>query len=335
MKLCRYIRPVGQGGFSIERIEDFVTVFDCGSVSSPQVVEKWIDKLQSEVDHVNVLFISHFDKDHVNCIKYLLNKVSVLKVITPYIPTELRTAYSIYTNGAYSMIMQLFNDIGVESEEVGKGEVNKKPYYYRDIWEWIAKSMLSPVDFAKVTINLQNRGVDLKELELNSGYVDSQKENINDSFKDVFGQSGPNAKGLIVLSQKCKDTATKLSLIFHGCEWCNYSTSRIACYVSSCLYVGDADLKNRDNKKDVKDFLKNNQTESPLMLMQIPHHGSKYNVGARFETDFTAKYYFVNDINTKRIQNNQRLYNSLMLNKALLAVGDNCQDMIVTETEVK
>ena len=68
--------------------------------------------------------------------------------------------------------------------------------------------------------------------------------------------------------------------------------------------------------------------------MQIPHHGSKYNVGARFETDFAAKYYFVNDINTKRIQNNQRLYNSLMFNKALLAVGDNCQDMI-TETEVK
>ena len=199
----------------------------------------------------------------------------------------------------------------------------------------MVKARLSPSDFAKVTTNLQNRCVDLKELELNPGYVDSQKENINDSFKDVFGQTGPNAKGLIVLSQKCKDTATKLSLIFQGCEWCNYSTSRIACSVSSCLYVGDADLKNRGNKKAVKVFLKNNQTESPLMLMQIPHHGSKYNVGARFETDFAAKYYFVNDINTKRIQNNQRLYNSLMLKKVLLAVGDSCHDMIVTETEVK
>ena len=139
MKLIRYIRPVGQGGFSIERIDDFVTVFDCGSVSSPQVVEKWIGKLQSEVDHVNVLFISHFDKDHVISIKYLLSKVSVLKVITPYIPTELRTAYSIYTNGAYSMIMQLFNDRGVESEEVGKGEVNKKPYYYRSLMSQLLK----------------------------------------------------------------------------------------------------------------------------------------------------------------------------------------------------
>lgn len=335
MKLCRYIRPVGQGGFSIERIEDFVIVFDCGSVSSPQVVEKWIDKLQCEVDHVNVLFISHFDKDHVNSIQYLLSKVSVLKVITPNIPTEVRTAYSIYTNGAYSMIMQLFNDRGVEHEEVGKGEVNRKPYYYRDVWEWIAKSMLSPADFAKVTTNLQNRGVDLKELELNPEYVDSRKEDINDAFKDVFGGKGPNAKGLIVLSQKCKDIKTKLSLIFQGCEWCNYSTSRIACSVSSCLYVGDADLKNIDNKKDVKEFLKSNRVETPLMLMQIPHHGSKYNVGANFETDFAAKYYFVNDINTKRIQNNQSLYNSLMLKKELLAVGDNCQDMIVTETEVK
>ena len=70
-------------------------------------------------------------------------------------------------------------------------------------------------------------------------------------------------------------------------------------------------------------------------MMQIPHHGSQYNVGARFETDFAAKYYFVNDITTKRIQGNQRLYNSLMSQKNLLVVNENCKNLVVTITEIK
>ena len=195
--------------------------------------------------------------------------------------------------------------------------------------------MMTTADFSAVTTNLQRSGVVLETLKIDPDYLESQKEKINEAFKDVFGPKGPNSKGLIVLSQKCRGIETKLCLIYQGCEWCRKVLSRIASNVSSCLYVGDADLKNRANKKDVKEFLKNYRSESSLLMMQIPHHGSQYNVGARFETDFAAKYYFVNDITTKRIQGNRRLYNSLMSQKNLLVVSENCKNLVVTITEIK
>ena len=331
----RFIFPVGQGGFSIEKIDGFVVVYDCGSVSSQNAVEQSIDKIQQDTDHVDVLFISHFDKDHVNSIQYLLSHVKVLKAVTSFIPSVLRTAYSVYTDSAYDEIMRLFDTNNVEVDPIGEDEIDRKRYFHRNVWEWIAKSMMTTADFSAVTTNLQRSGVVLETLKIDPDYLESQKEKINEAFKDVFGPKGPNSKGLIVLSQKCRGIETKLCLIYQGCEWCRKVLSRIASNVSSCLYVGDADLKNRANKKDVKEFLKNYRSESSLLMMQIPHHGSQYNVGARFETDFAAKYYFVNDITTKRIQANQRLYNTLLSQNKLLVVSENCKNLVVTITEIK
>ena len=328
--------PVGHGGFSLERIDDYFVLYDCGSSTSPEAVEACIDNLQQYTDHINVFFISHFDNDHVNCIRYLLNKVQVLKVVTSYIPSELRTAYNVYTNNAYNTIMGVLKDNNIEVEAVGGEDEQRKYYFQRDIWVWFAKSMITTSDFNIVTTSLQNRGVVLDKLkEENTTYLESQRENINNAFKDAFGPKGPNSKGLIVLSQKSKDIKTWQSLMFQRCKWCYKTPSLKASYQSSCLYVGDADLKNRKNKKDVKDFMKRNKTEPSLLLMQIPHHGSKYNVGASFESDFASNYYFMNDITDNRIRKNVNLYNSLMAQKKLLIVRDNCCDMIVTKTEIK
>lgn len=71
------------------------------------------------------------------------------------------------------------------------------------------------------------------------------------------------------------------------------------------------------------------------MLMQIPHHGSHYNIGARFERDFEARYYFVNDIDTDRLEKNPVLYNSLTSQKKLLISGGKCTDLYVIETVIR
>jgi hypothetical protein len=92
--------------------------------------------------------------------------------------------------------------------------------------------------------------------------------------------------------------------------------------------VDDADLKNTTNNQMVQDFFSKNRTEVPLLLMQIPHHGSQYHIGAQFETDFPAKYYFVNDEDTKRLQKSITLFGSLMKQKNLLVSRGNCQDLI-------
>lgn len=324
----RFIFPVGQGGFACETIGDHVVVYDCGSQTSNSMVESCIDHLSTITDHVDILFISHFDTDHVNSLRYLVNSVKVKKAVMSLIPDELKAAYGVYTDGAYTSIRGLLTGNDIEIIEVGGEEDSRLLMPYHKIWEWIAKSMMNKAEFAKVTTHMQTAGIDINRLN-DASYLESEKVDINNAFKTVFGAKGPNTKGLIMLSQHCKGVNVSCAEIRIGCRnWCMPYRMRDACDVSSCLYVGDADLKNTTNNQMVQDFFSKNRTEVPLLLMQIPHHGSQYHIGAQFETDFPAKYYFVNDEDTKRLQKSITLFGSLMKQKNLLVSRGNCQDLI-------
>lgn len=330
----RFICPVGHGGFSVEIIEDYVVVYDCGSTSSPHMVESCIDKLALHVNHVDLLFISHFDKDHVNTLRYLLSSVTVRRAVTSLIPKELKWCYNVYTKGAYMAIMNLLGVYNVESGEYQENEVEEKRFQYGDIWEWISKSMMTQKEIASVKAKLPPAGIDIKQIE-NPNYVEREKEAINNVFKDVFGGKGPNAKGLIMLSQHCKGVEILGSHVERGCCTCYSMDSIPRSDESSCLYVGDADLANRESNKAAQKFLQTYRTESMLQLMQIPHHGSRYNVGVHFEQDYRALYYFLNDRTTDRLQKNINLFKSLMTKKKLLVARDVCGDLIYTETKIK
>lgn len=329
----RFISPVGHGGFSIESIGDCVTVYDCGSTSSPQMVESSVDIMTQYTDHVDLLFISHFDKDHVNTLRYLLSNVKVYKAITPMIPDELKWCYGVYTNGAYTSIMDLLEEYVPERDRIGDKQVEERTYPFKSIWEWIAKSMMTQADFAGLKVQLQTAGIDMGMVE-DADYVERNKETINNVFKNHFGPKGPNAKGLIVLSQRSKNVEIKYSRVERGWSgrwplWIVNNTEE-----SSCLYVGDADMRNISNNKDIQAFLKKHRTELRLQLMQLPHHGSRYNVGVHFEKDYPACFYFLNDKTTKRFQANKSLFRSLTTKRKLLVARDVFQDLIYTETVI-
>ena len=334
----RFIFPVGQGGFAGEKIGNFVVVYDCGSLSSTSMVEDCIDHASEHVDHVDLLFISHFDKDHVNGLRYLLGQVKVTKAVVSWIKPELRAAYGVYTNGAYMAIMGLLSDSDVIVEEIGSEERIEGAYGIQDIWEWIARSMMTVAEFNNVTARMQAAGIDVARLKNDPYYLENQKENINTAFKDEFGAKGPNTKGLIMLSQRCKDVKIQFTELYKGC-WCHNGCGCCAVpqvidrlKATSCLYVGDADLKNGISNQLVQDFLKAHLNEAMLLLMQIPHHGSQYNIGAQFKTDFPAHYYFVNDVDTKRLQKSPGLFKSLTGQKKLLVSRGKCQNLIGTRT---
>ena len=317
----------------MEIIEDFTVVYDCGSVTSPQNVEKCVDYLRCYVKQVDVLFISHFDIDHVNSIRYLLNSIRVRKAVTPVIPGDLKTVFNVYTNGAYNVIIGLLNENEVERVNLNENEEYMRTIFHGNIWEWVARSMMDQKDFVQLRHLLQIRGLNMDKMD-DADYVEKEKKIINDAFKDEFGTAGPNGKGLIVLSQRCQNVKTKTIIFLKGI-CCNRISYSKVCIESSCLYVGDANLRNRGNNKKIKNlFLQRYSVKSPLLLMQIPHHGSHYNIGAGFETDFAARYYFVNDINTKRIQKNVKLYTSLTNQNKLILSGDSCHDFIVSVTKI-
>lgn len=94
MKVQRIIHPIGQGAFYTEQFtsngDTFTIVYDCGCemihnipTDAEEVVSEWVQ----QVNHIDILFISHFHNDHLNGIKKLMSKTKV--VVLPYITRSL------------------------------------------------------------------------------------------------------------------------------------------------------------------------------------------------------------------------------------------------------
>ncbi|MDG6895462.1 hypothetical protein [Volucribacter amazonae] len=86
---------VGQGLFSSGRIIDnnkeFIWVYDCGSTNQHHIipsVKKMKDRYQNKV--IDLLAISHFDKDHISGLSELLKGRTVRYLFMPYYPLEER-----------------------------------------------------------------------------------------------------------------------------------------------------------------------------------------------------------------------------------------------------
>lgn len=81
MSCYRQFNPVGQGGFYEELFDDiydypkaariFRTVYDCGSFNERRLYDIINSKGNGNID---ILFISHFDYDHVGGIPHLCAK---------------------------------------------------------------------------------------------------------------------------------------------------------------------------------------------------------------------------------------------------------------------
>jgi hypothetical protein len=99
--------PVGQGLFYSGRIDGFNFVYDCGTSSDNIFLSNSIDSLKNELKNhkankLDLLIISHFDKDHINGIETLLISLrGVRNVVLPYLYPEerLMLAFECQSNG--------------------------------------------------------------------------------------------------------------------------------------------------------------------------------------------------------------------------------------------
>lgn len=325
VKHRRYIFPIGQGGFAFETIDGVSVIYDCGSLTSPMRVCKYIDDIANMgIKQIDYLFISHFDKDHVNSLEYLIRKLTVCNAIIPYIQHNRRIVYNAMTYGAYLRILALFQGTESKVVEIEEGSFKTFDMPLNPLWEWAARSMFEANDWNVFDAAAQNGGINVANLESPS-YVTQNRTMILKVFKNAFGVASVNAKGLIMLSQKTVNANVHSIRLQQGGQSVSLSAPN-----TGALYVGDADMRNK-KLLTVESFLQLQNASMPLLLLQIPHHGSKYNSDFVLPQDIPSSYYFVCNKDNQRIVNNT-IYSSIQYN--LLMINDLDVDVVAGSIEL-
>lgn len=133
----RFFYPVGQGAFYSERHESYNIVYDCGSMSISKG-RKVVSQRFSKEDIIDILFISHFDYDHISLIEDL--KATVKEIRNVVIPLLHRNEKILLSNvfkalGEYSLASLVNNPnkfFGAETRIISvqvyeeKEEINSK-----------------------------------------------------------------------------------------------------------------------------------------------------------------------------------------------------------------
>nr|WP_180204763.1 hypothetical protein [Pseudomonas sp. SbOxS1]NYU04760.1 hypothetical protein [Pseudomonas sp. SbOxS1] len=115
--------PVGQGLFTsgvlkIKGADPYWWVFDCGTYLKKHQLDlsKEVDQLSRSVaisrsngkPRLDMVFISHFDRDHINGLLELLAKFEVGRLVLPYIPMRLRISIAMEVKTRTFSEWQLF-----------------------------------------------------------------------------------------------------------------------------------------------------------------------------------------------------------------------------------
>lgn len=103
MKIIRTFHPVGQGAFYSERHENFNVVYDCGTEyknRSNKGIKRTVETAFGKDEEIDILFISHFDFDHVGHISILRDSVKkIKKVVLPLLHNDTRILLSSFYKG--------------------------------------------------------------------------------------------------------------------------------------------------------------------------------------------------------------------------------------------
>ncbi len=91
MRLDRTFWPVGHGAFYTEHFRNpennhiFTAVYDCGG-KKEEIIHQNIDRMKNVAGkNIDVLFISHLHRDHINGLDYLKSKTTIRRIILPYL----------------------------------------------------------------------------------------------------------------------------------------------------------------------------------------------------------------------------------------------------------
>lgn len=287
--------PIGQGAFYSEQHDNFNMVYDCGSISKNQdILDLSVKRSYNPKDTINVLFISHFDKDHVNKIKILRDNFHIKNVIIPLLhDSEKIILYNFYQN----LSLRDFQD--ETSEDFFNLLNNRRKFFDKETriievkeFERKLDEKQEPIDVEKIPSDKIFSGTILNHgdwiyIPYNFKYEERRKEleklflekNLNfDKFKKdldyliknrsvikraYFNLHGKiNQNSMTVYSGPDKQEY----LMSNGCPL--YSNIFFAeDNRAGCIFTGDADLNKTKIDNIYGDYW------DKVGTIQIPHHG--------------------------------------------------------------
>lgn len=313
-KIIRTFHPVGQGAFYSERHPNFNIVYDCGSLTAGKTKEKVVHQSFSKKETIDVLFISHFDADHVNLIKKLKDSVKEIKyVVMPLLDTNkecLAKLYNIiYPNYPMAIIenpAEFFHDSNVvyvrttdnferafensnttSIEELnGNSQIDSGQTIVSNQipdWGFIPANYKFQERTQSVNDALKNAGIYFDKIQTDVDYLREHEEEIRNVFKnkhlknkDVIKIPGSINENSMVLYSGPTQHCDNYELIRHYS--CHNQHCCYMCHRCHINYHRPACVYTGDANLNK---LKISQVFNPLWkyvgTIQVPHHGSKEN----------------------------------------------------------
>ncbi len=314
----RFFYPVGQGAFYSEKHKGYNIVYDCGTEwknRANKVIDRVITQSFSKKDEIDILFISHFDYDHVSKIENLKKHVKkIKKVVMPLLHKDekilLTNIYQALELGISTLVSDPQEFFGketaiitisptddgektiddndehinideIKTSEIPSGSVLEKEF---DDYKWV----YIPYNYMYSSRNKQlkeifeKNKIDKGEIIKDLGYILKNRKTIKDIYGKLKGDINQNSmilySGIYLDSRLCK--TSKFSQYMRG-HYIHTRGSR-HCSRVSCIYTGDANLNLTNLSKVFQKYW------DYVGTVQIPHHGDVKSFNTNF---FSDRYY--------------------------------------------
>ena len=319
----RIFHPVGQGAFFTEQLLSsqsnevlFNVVYDCGSKTTgirPKM-EKVIDSMYADNRHIDILFLSHFDDDHINFVKDLRSKnyLDGANVFIPLLFEEKFLSVTTFYLNYQNLIDELRGDnikiIKVKMDEV---DPSGQQYFIEEVpdeidsgtkliskttplWYWVPFNIKYYERIEEFRDMLKTEDLDLDCLRTDGNYVSKNIKTLKRIYRSLNKDKGDgygtaiNLNSLQMMSYPASpDSCCRYERIT-VCEsyfddyykwnigYMKYKfTEKDKLYPGSCLYTGDTSSNSPYIWKTLMKMI-DNYLKARLILFQIPHHGSRY-----------------------------------------------------------
>lgn len=321
MEVFRTIHPVGHGSFFTEELcegnDCFNVVYDCGTRNGLQLLEREINKAFNRKQSVDLLFISHFDRDHVSGLKELVRRNllnSGTKVVMPFHYPSYFVILNPFLYAYYEQCMLILRTTGttiVEVEEQNPSEdeygryLDRRPHASYVSFEQLRGSIssgsrisLSP-KWIYIPFNLNDSknfadrfedevkrqlGMDINDM---SPMDLEQNADIIRGIYQLMGKKNArsfniNSNSLIVISMPTGDVDSCYTTI---------AQRKYVVDAATAVYTGDSYLKDFTNGSlpfryySASKRVLGKYVHYPVGLFQIPHHGSNNNYDFQLQNE--------------------------------------------------